>query len=650
MPHPPHFTHHKALPIRLRLPPPPQILTIFDLPRPVRDHIYHEVLHGDAPQTTRWDGRTEPHRAVDSLGLLRASRRVHQEASAVLHATVHLGSDAVLAKAYLDFSGAQRVQQIRHLTIFYECDRICLRHGYPGDELCVDWMPVFDLLRETAGGLEKVVVHCAPCNGCYLTGGGPSKRYLNKRCRLEWDAEMDRFWCGLKTLTTPQEIRFEGKGAPEYFVHGYFERMGWEIDGVVENGRSSEQLGDMEWVHEQVVPFTTFHGRVVNPHYLGKPTKVSEDSENLPRSEGRMAGEDKVREGRGFWSLPSEIREMVYDDASEWVYKPFWPALPARYNTGAAMLRVSKQMRRDALPSIYRTFRIYGGAPLTTLDKLGANLAFVRKLEIHFSCFCAWGGSDHQLNNGTIYATEDPEATNEWCRGTVLSDWYPRESVVKRYHDEWDQVSRRVQAQGCFPELAVTYLSCNRSEFLEDTWVPPGRFFPTELSGYKSRCSGLESKFNNFLERCADVHKISLAGNVPPSMAVRLARPRLLPSQSLAPPRSLVQISPAMRKYLKISEARFRKWEKLGQSDTFWNRTWFPFLQYNSVWGATPHFVLSRTVQARIRWREGVAEKNEAELGEEGDAAVALILSRKPWELQEVMDRGTVMLTDEDWA
>ncbi len=119
------------------------------------------------------------------------------------------------------------------------------------------------------------------------------------------------------TRTTPASRRYL------YFVHRHFERMGWEMHGVVENGRSSEQLGDTEWDEDQVVPFTTFHGRLVNPRYLGKATEAFEDGENLPHSEGRMAGDGKVREGRGFWNLPSEIREMIYDDASEGVHKPF---------------------------------------------------------------------------------------------------------------------------------------------------------------------------------------------------------------------------------------------------------------------------------------------------------------------------------------
>ena len=104
---------------------PRRSLTVFDLPRAIRDRIYHHALHDDAPETFRWDGRTPPHVSLSNLGLLRVCRRVYREASAILYATVHLGSDASLAKTYLRFLTPRRVQQIRNLTIFYECCRVC---------------------------------------------------------------------------------------------------------------------------------------------------------------------------------------------------------------------------------------------------------------------------------------------------------------------------------------------------------------------------------------------------------------------------------------------------------------------------------------------------------------------------------------------
>ena len=615
---------------------PRRSLTVFDLPRAIRDRIYHHALHDDAPETFRWDGRTPPHVSLGNLGLLRVCRRVYREASAILYATVHLGSDALLAKAYLRFLTPRRVQQIRNLTIFYECRRVCLQEEGPGE--CLDWMAIFELLRKAGRCLEHVVVRFDPC--CGNLGGW--KRYLQRRCRLEWDEKMDRFWCGLKTLTTVREIRFEGEGVPEYFVHRHTKQLGWQMDGVVENSRCEGR----------VVPFTTFCGRLVNPKCLKKLTEMSEDGRKLLRSGRKVEGDVSVKEGRGFWNLPLEIRRMIYDDVSEWVYKPFWPNRPGRYNTGAALLHVSKQMCADALPSIYRTFRIYGGSPLATLNKLGANLAFVRRLETHFSCFCPWGGSSLQLNNGTIYAVRDPEGQDEWSRPPLIKDWYPTDSVVIRYKDEWYQVTRRVQAQGCLSELAVTYLSCNRSSFFETAWAPALTADPAEFFQYKHRCRCIENYFNVFLTGFSAVNKISLGGNVPPSMAMRLARPWS------ARGRSLKGMSRAMEEYLRDSKARFQEWKMRAPNDSafltekYWmNPTVYPPLEYNSARGQAPHFVLMRNETARNRWSQCVELENGAELGKDGDAVAKLTLPKLLGEISRDMDLAKVVFDiEEDWG
>ena len=615
--------------------PPQQSPTLFALPRSIRNTIYRHILHDDAPEAALWDRRTPPHVSLGNLGLLCSCRRIYKEASAISYATVHLGSDASLAKAYLKFIKPRRVRQIRNLTIFYECRRVCSQEQGYGD--CLDWMAAFELLRKARACVEHVVVRFDPC--CAWLSGG--QRYLRRRCRLEWNEEEDRFWCGLKTLTTAREIHFEGAGVPEYFVHRHVRQLGWQMDGVVENDRSDRR----------VVPFTTFRGRLVNPACSKQATDVSEYGRELLRSGRRVGGEVKPGKRPGFWSLPPEIRRIIYDHASEWVYKPFWPVLPGRYNTGVALLHVSKHMCADALPSIYRTFRIYGGAPLATLDKLGANLAFVRTLETHFSCFCPWGGSNLQLNNGTIYAVCDPEATNQWSRPPSLKDWYPTGSVVTRYEDEWDQVMWRVKTQSVgLSELAVTYLSCSRSASLLPSWVSSLTTSWVETLRYKGCCIAIESKFNQLLEGLGAVNNISLGGNVPPSMAVRLARPWF------APRRSLKGISRVMGEYIKDTEERVQVWKMLPVSNTFWtlrvwmNPTVYPPLEYHSARGQAPHFVLTRNETARNRWSQCVEPESKAELGKEVDAVVELILSRSSWDIERDMDRATVMFTDEDWG
>jgi hypothetical protein len=75
-------------------------LTIFDLPISIRNQIYDLVFYGIDRQKLLnekemlWTEKSVgPGVPVDYLGLLRASRRIYSDASAILYKTLDLGSD-----------------------------------------------------------------------------------------------------------------------------------------------------------------------------------------------------------------------------------------------------------------------------------------------------------------------------------------------------------------------------------------------------------------------------------------------------------------------------------------------------------------------------------------------------------------------------
>lgn len=160
-------------------------ITILDLPRNIRDCIYRYVLHGDLPIKPDWDPSVAPYVPQQNFGLLYASRQIYEEASAMLYATVDVGSNAITAWKYLDFIGEARIQQIQNLSLHYYCQGRC-RSSQLYDIDSLNWMPVFELLHFSGAGIRLVDVHFWPCMSSYR-----SENYLETECRLAWDAEID---------------------------------------------------------------------------------------------------------------------------------------------------------------------------------------------------------------------------------------------------------------------------------------------------------------------------------------------------------------------------------------------------------------------------------------------------------------------------
>jgi hypothetical protein len=344
------------------------------------------VFRDSAPRES--EGDTYPDVPEEHFGLLCVSRQVYEEASEILYESVHLGSHPLWAYDYLNFIGPVRRLQIRNLTIRFKCCWDCVKYRDAHD-----WAPVFEFLWLSWACLRTVHIHFDP-------HPEPNYRYkpgAEETCRFKLDARDDSFWWDLRKFTTVREICFPNP-VPEYFVRQHAKAQGWLMDGTIgdDNGLS------------------TFTGKLVNPTYPDEFDWVNEGNrlyflgidvsnfsydfyknvylkDEAPRPQPTGSALADTPRRTGFLDLPIELRRDIYDRASEWVYKPFWPDRPAHWNTGFGLLLVSKQISQEALPSIYRTFRINGGTPLGMLDTLGRNIQHVRTLEIHLCCFCPCG-------------------------------------------------------------------------------------------------------------------------------------------------------------------------------------------------------------------------------------------------------------------
>jgi hypothetical protein len=367
----------------------------------------------------------QPYYPADNLGLLCTSRQIHEEASAILFENIHVGSDAARAWRFLNSLGPDRIFKIRTVTIYYHCLEWCKPTAIHGDEE-LDWMPVLELLRSSAVRMDGVEVSFAPC----VVDCRENNHYLQTRCRLWWDENSDRFWQGLETLNTVKQIRFLDP-VPEYFVRRTTKRLGWGIHGELDGGYA-----------DPFQPLSRFKGLILN-------TTSANDS---PASQ-----QTGTHQSTGFLDLPLEIRHRIYNCACEWTYKPFWPDCPTRWNTGFSLLLVSKQISAEALPSIYRTFRVHGGRPLDDINKLGPKLAYIRRLEIHFSCFCPSGGRALRHNNDTLFAARASDAQKTPWPPSGISNPTSGRQDLENTRRTWTAAIRRLQSLRGLPELALTF-------------------------------------------------------------------------------------------------------------------------------------------------------------------------------------------------
>lgn len=608
-------------------------LTIFNLPPEARRRIYWHVLHDDPAPNVARNPEISPHVPVANFGLLHASRRVHAEAVPVLYETVHLGSDARKAFEYLEFLGPARIARIRYLGLYHHCHHRCdyYRAGRAWASLSEPWDPVFNLFRQSYVWLRSVDVHFRPCTGDTWRG---------VRCRLAWKERADGhwgFWAGLRKFSRACEIHFVDD-VPEYYVRRHARQLGWHMHGTTKGGFSDPVNGP-----------EVFSGRLVNPRYMddysavrlrhwfkNQGVNVSQrlhemGTERVKRMSLPDAGEgglsccvvkpvSKCQPRRHFFDLPPEIRQHIYDSTCEWAYRAAWPAEPARWNAGAGLLLTSKQVSAEALPSVYRNFRIYGGSPCRTLGRLGTNLAHVRHLEIQFSCYCPWGGLRFQHNNDTIYAAQH----------FVSIVGHPDATAVGDYRAVWAMAMCQIRSLELLAELTVTFQTCCRTAA---RMSPSGSLAPAGLPDKQRHCLALESSFVNRLAHCTNIQKLTLAGNVPPSLGVRLSVP--YPNCGL----TVQWVSRQMAAYMAVMERK--AWLQARMHGKAFQLPSPPYPGDTSRPDNTPvpHFVLVKMETARNRWAEHVEPEEWATPPGLGMELARMPLSRRSWrEVAEHMD------------
>jgi hypothetical protein len=588
-------------------------LAFFDLPRGVRDQIYRHVLHDGAPDEPLLDDPTDPYVPASRLGLLGASRRVHNEAEAILYEIVWLGSSALNARRYLDFLGPPRIRKIRGLVLFYQCLGDC-RTSH-GPETSLNWEPVFDMLWHSWACIRRVEVHFREdyvrwhrIRNVDVSAGVD---YLTDTCKLVWQEDIDSFWRGLRTLTMAQEIEFVGS-VPEYFAWRHARELGWQMQGTVSgDSRDSRR------------PNTEFDGRLINPRFpdqfdwllrqIHPRLEEGIDVSGLACSPGHVRYKDSTAFSNPhvkdtttslvaapirnhFFNLPIEIRQLIYEYASEWRERAYWPDRPKRWNTGVVLLSTCKQIAREALPSVYRQFKLHGCSALEDLGRVGRHLSHLRRLELHFTCFCPCSqdlAPHPQLSfTGTIHAHENPRYRRPQY-AIEREHSHTAQARLQRYMDMWSDAMASIQGQPRIQDIEVTFASCCRYK----PRIYRGQT-AEEAARDQSRCLALESRFLDLLAGCRPAERFTLVGDVPPSLAVRL-------------PLAIKSISCQMSDFIRGTEADRSAWDSGGHAFAHWTKsTPYPWTTYPTPRPVT-HFVLVNERSPGSMWHLNVEPSGE---------------------------------------
>lgn len=142
---------------------------------------------------------------------------------------------------------------------------------------------------------------------------------------------------------------------------------------------------------------------------------------------------------------------------------------------------------------------------------------------------------------------------------------YMSDETIQGVKDAWTEAIGRFQAASGLAEVAVTFQPCCRSASYQPDWYLEkdiGEFTirrapPDHRS--RIRCVELENHFSDLLAgsnciRRADT--VTFLGNVPPSLAVRLAQP--YPGCGL----SFKAIGKMMAEFISKTEANRDEWER----------------------------------------------------------------------------------------
>jgi hypothetical protein len=635
---------------------------LFDLPRGVRDEIFRLALFDDAPEVDM-DQRTEAW-SPNQLGLLCASRQVYKEAAAVMNETVYLGSDPPSALRYLEFMGGNRIRQIRNLVIFYQCFEEC---GTEYADAVLNWMPVFELLRRSRASVRRVKVWSQFCalrverfGNCQRAG---YENYLAGKCLLLRGEEHDKFFRGLRTLTMAEHIDFVKPWAvPEYLVHIHERDLGWVAEG--------RRLGD----YRDSSAYPEFEGKVVNPTYphefdwlqyvhklIEEGIDVSgmqygpEDNSWRTEEEGTSTVLTPPRQKKNLLlELPLEIRKTIYDFACDtWEDRLYWPTRPSRWNAGIGLLSTCKQIHKEALPSVYRNFRIYGSYADKTLAWLGPRIDLVQNLTLHVTCFCPcqhdvnFSGTTYHRENGPFFPP-DIEGDQFFAESLDLSNPSSDTVTTARQKAMLTTTMALINSKPTIQTLRITLASC-------------ARYKPRLYNGNRHRdtdaltrpaCLALENHFLSLLlHQTHHIERLTLDGDIPPSFALRMQERQRGEGVLKGPELRIRYVGRKMRKFMRMTcahRARWERWQAENQSSLSssssaaaaaergeWEKpVHFPHVTYPTPEPVT-HFVLvaGGTAKGRLeRVLEGMERVVVEAKGESGMGLVGGKVEGRTWE------------------
>ncbi|KAL2022862.1 hypothetical protein VTK56DRAFT_4393 [Thermocarpiscus australiensis] len=614
--------------------------TFFDLPHQARKRIYQHLFHGGAPNpavyaTSRSVGHVPPWVPEGHLALLLASRAVHDEAEPILYRSVRLGSMANLAYSYLQFLGERRIY-IRDVDLLYVCGQRCGNLKRPE----IDWAPVFDLLASDSqwAPVRSLRVQTIGCAGRNLDSGPGCFQWP---CGFETGSY---FWRSLERLSKTDPIVFFS--SPGHLVYELLERRCWvmftgtthfSLPGDAREGISlptyilTNPWADPRWSgppwQSPWRPSLTRHPSLGGGSWRPARPASSPSDGIVMEGFGQAARADRRSAPFRFLDLPMEVRECIYDlVCGERIFKWTWPPINGDWSTGVGLVYTCKAVAREIRPRLYRNIKIRAGSALAVLRAIGLdNTQYFRKVDIVFSCFCRLRKSptcDSYLSVGT----PPQDMLDPFSDPVLRRDWT---AACKHYERVWTEVMTVIQQQRNLKELSITFTSyCREEPWRRDadgTW-DTGLRVDDVLWGWRC-CFDQENLFVKLLQKCQYAEKLTLRGEVPPTLGFRVQRSRPL-SLGLR----LQSMSAAMCDFIR---------HRLGDESS----------AVRKVPRDVTHFVLLRPGTALQLWEERVGSEGENSGSREATTYPTLeqIREGKSWaELRELLDYGLLEETDSE--
>ncbi|KAK3294398.1 uncharacterized protein B0H64DRAFT_463246, partial [Chaetomium fimeti] len=210
---------------------------------------------------------------------------------------------------------------------------------------------------------------------------------------------------------------------------------------------------------------------------------------------------------------------------------------------------------------------------------------------------------------------------------------------INTYKNEWTETMNRIKSQPNIREVSTTFISCCRRPATNENWMPYARTRTPMADNWKSCCLDLEGHFTSLLATCRNVDTVTLRGNVPPSLALRLEHPDTglgLPVQA---------VSKEMAAFIKGAE---KETAERDPADPSWaKKTPYPPLRYHPAKTPPPHFVLGRTRPATATW-PWLEERGKGDETATGMEFVSGPLFSGTWEqASAVLDFKNVVVRDD---